>query len=84
MLHSGFRIEAYDVAHMSGTGTVGVMTVIQNGEVSRNDYRMFKIRTKTRGSDTDALREVLERRFNHPEWQFPNLLVIDGGTTARQ
>jgi len=25
------------------------------------------------------LREVLERRLNHPEWQMPNLIVVDGG-----
>ncbi|MFQ5662177.1 MAG: GIY-YIG nuclease family protein, partial [Candidatus Paceibacteria bacterium] len=28
-----FRIEAYDVAHMSGVNTVGVMTVVENGWV---------------------------------------------------
>ena len=34
-LHSKFsrvRMEAYDVAHMSGNNTVGVMTVIENGQ----------------------------------------------------
>jgi excinuclease UvrABC nuclease subunit len=27
----GFRIEAYDLAHLSGTNIVGAMAVIQNG-----------------------------------------------------
>ena len=24
--------------------------------------------------------EVLERRFNHPEWIYPNLIVVDGNS----
>ena len=34
-----FRIEAYDVAHMSGKNMVGVMTVIENGELAKNEYK---------------------------------------------
>jgi excinuclease ABC subunit C len=29
--------------------------------------------------DLRALAEVLNRRLNHREWQYPNLFVIDGG-----
>jgi excinuclease ABC subunit C len=25
------------------------------------------------------LKEVLRRRLNHPEWRFPDLIVVDGG-----
>ena len=25
------------------------------------------------------MREVLSRRLNHPEWDFPDLILIDGG-----
>ncbi|MFA5934308.1 MAG: GIY-YIG nuclease family protein [Candidatus Paceibacterota bacterium] len=73
-----FRIEAYDVAHLSGTNNVGVMTVIENGEINKNEYRKFIIRN-SKGSDTDALREILERRFKHLEWAFPQIIVVDGG-----
>lgn len=73
-----FRIEAYDVAHIAGTHTAGVMTVLQNGEVKKNEYRKFKIKA-TRGGDTASLREMLERRFNHSEWLMPKLIVVDGG-----
>jgi len=31
------------------------------------------------GGDTGMLREIIERRFNHPEWPFPDLILIDGG-----
>ncbi|MDD5050165.1 MAG: GIY-YIG nuclease family protein [Candidatus Pacebacteria bacterium] len=80
---SVWRIEAYDVAHISGTSTVGVMTVVEDGEVKKADYRMFKIRTAKAGSDTGALQEVLERRLKHSEWPTANLIVIDGGIAQR-
>lgn len=75
------RIEAYDIAHMAGKDTAGVMTVVENGQAQPSEYRMFKIRKATKGDDLRALAEVLERRFNHPEWYMPSLIVIDGGQT---
>lgn len=75
---AGFRIEAYDIAHMSGKDTVGVMTVVIDGEAQKSQYKKFKI-SKDANDDTAGLREILTRRFNHPEWRFPNLIVIDGG-----
>lgn len=75
-----FRIEAYDIAHMSGKNMVGVMTVIENGDVSKNEYKKFIIRTQTGSNDTGALEEVLSRRFRHTEWGIPSLVVVDGST----
>lgn len=75
-----FRLEAYDIAHMSGKNMVGVMTVIENGEVSKNEYRKFIIKTQTGSNDTGALEEVLSRRLRHTEWGLPNMIVVDGGT----
>lgn len=73
------RIEAYDIAHLSGKAMVGVMTVLENGNPAKNEYRKFKIRSVHQSNDTAALREVLERRLGHNEWHYPNLIVIDGG-----
>ena len=73
------RVEAYDIAHLSGIDMVGVMTVIEDGEINKNEYRKFKIKGQKNADDTKALKEVLERRFKHPEWRFPNLIVVDGG-----
>ncbi|MBI5798757.1 MAG: GIY-YIG nuclease family protein [Candidatus Yonathbacteria bacterium] len=73
-----FRIEAYDVAHISGTNVVGVMVVLEDSEPKKSDYRKFKIRTST-NDDNASLREMLERRFNHSEWPMPKLIVVDGG-----
>lgn len=87
-----FRIEAYDVAHMSGKNTVGVMTVLENRELKRSDYRMFKVKqgeagaAKPRGGNDDiaSLREILSRRLTHSEWTFPNLIVVDGSTAQKR
>lgn len=73
-----FRIEAYDVAHTSGKQTVGVMTVVEDGEVDRGGYRKFKI-SRDVNNDTAALREILLRRLAHNEWPMPRLIVVDGG-----
>lgn len=85
---AGFRIEAYDTAHLGGESPRGVMTVVEDGERVPQEYRTFTIRTAKGGDDYQALREILERRFSHPEWTFPKLVVIDGGrahlTAARQ
>ncbi len=75
----GYRIEAYDIAHMSGKNMVGVMTVVEDGEVDKSKYRKFKIHTQSGANDTGALTEVLERRLAHAEWQYPSLIVVDGG-----
>lgn len=74
------RIEAYDIAHLGGKNMVGVMTVLEDGELAKSEYKKFKIRTQNMANDTGALKEVLERRFGHREWRFPNLIVVDGGT----
>lgn len=86
-LKAGFRIESYDIAHMSGQNMVGVMTVVSNGAVDKNEYRKFIIRTqgslartaKQGGNDTGALEEIFSRRFRHTEWGMPDLVVVDGG-----
>lgn len=74
----GARIEAFDVAHTSGTETVAVMTVVDNGEAYKAAYRMFKIRS-AQNNDVAALTEALERRLAHPEWPLPRVFAVDGG-----
>lgn len=76
---AGFRIEAYDVAHMGGKNMVGVMTVIEDGEIAKKEYRTFNVKGFTAANDTGALEEILSRRLRHTEWGLPNLVVADGG-----
>lgn len=74
------RIEGYDISHLTGKESYGSMVVFSNGEADRREYRLFKIKEAPAGDDERALAEVLLRRFNHPEWPRPDLIMIDGGT----
>jgi excinuclease ABC subunit C len=73
-----FRIEAYDIAHISGSSMVGVMTVVTNSSTDKSAYRKFIIKGFDKANDAGALREILTRRFGHPEWGVPNAIVVDG------
>ncbi|HRY62217.1 MAG TPA: GIY-YIG nuclease family protein [Candidatus Paceibacterota bacterium] len=79
-----FRIEAYDVSHMGGINRIGVMTVLENGEIKRSDYRKFKIKDPTKlAGDTNDLKQILDRRFFHEEWRLPDLIVVDGAVAQK-
>ncbi len=73
------RIEAYDISHLSGKETVGSMVVFINGQPDKSQYRLFKIKKAPANDDLRSLAEVIERRFNHPEWPWPDFILIDGG-----
>ncbi len=73
------RLEGYDISHHQGKESYGSMVVFENGEAARNEYRLFKIKEAPSGDDERALSEVLLRRFKHPEWSLPELIMIDGG-----
>ena len=77
------RIEAYDVAHIAGTSVVGVMIVLENGLPKKSDYRKFKVKISPGVDDTGALKEILSRRLNHPEWSLPHIIVVDGGVAQK-
>ena len=72
------RIEGYDISHQSGTNTVASMVVFTNGAADRKEYRKFKIRTST-NDDLKSMQEVISRRLKHTEWEFPDLIILDGG-----
>ena len=78
-----FRIEAYDIAHISGTDVVGAMVVVENGVPKKSDYRKFKIKGGFGNNDVASLREVIERRLNHSDWLLPSLFVADGGVAQK-
>ncbi|MCI0597689.1 UvrB/UvrC motif-containing protein [Candidatus Parcubacteria bacterium] len=91
------RIEAYDTAHISGTNAIGVMTVVEGGLPQRKEYRTFRIRgsherprrslmgaVRRLNDDIASLKEILSRRFGHPEWPYPKVIVVDGGKTHKK
>ncbi len=73
------RIEAYDVSNIQGQNATGSMVTFVNGQPDKNFYRRFKIKIQGKPNDTAMLKEILSRRFNHPEWGWPDLILIDGG-----
>ncbi len=73
------RIECYDISQMVDKYFVGSMVVWQNGRNDSSEYRKFKINTKVTPDDQFMLKEVVWRRLRHPEWETPDLIVVDGG-----
>lgn len=77
------RMEAYDISNSGGEHTSCGMIVLQNGKFAKRLYRSFNIRTVEGQSDVGSLTEALTRRFSHdcdePGWEYPDLLLMDGG-----
>lgn len=73
------RIEGYDIANISGEESTGAMIVFYEGKPDKSQYRKFKIKTITGSNDTGSLREVISRRLRHSEWEYPHLILVDGG-----
>ena len=80
---SGLRkIECYDISNIQGKFATGSMVAFIDGNPDKSFYRRFRIRLHTSSGGPDdykMIHEVLSRRLDHPEWKFPDLLVIDGG-----
>ncbi|MBR3228869.1 UvrB/UvrC motif-containing protein [Candidatus Saccharibacteria bacterium] len=74
------RIEGYDISHQSGENVVGSMVVFINGTATRSEYRKFKIRT-SKNDDLKSMQEIITRRLKHKEWEYPDLIILDGGKT---
>lgn len=76
-----FRIEGYDISHMSGTNVVASMVVFTNGVSDRANYRKFKTRIE-HNNDFFNMNETITRRLsekNLKSWGVPDLILIDGG-----
>lgn len=73
------RMEGYDVSNIQGKEATGSMVVFINGKPDKSQYRKFRIKTQKEPDDIAMLKEILTRRFNHPEWPYPDLILIDGG-----
>ena len=78
-----FRIEAYDIAHLSGQNVVGAMVVSVNGNNIPSEYRRFELKEQ-KNDDVHNLGEIIFRRLNHSEWKFPDLIVVDGNEVQKK
>lgn len=72
------RIEAYDNSHLQGTNAYGVMVVATLEGFEKKSYRKFAM-DSYKGDDYGMMSDMIRRRFQHSEWTFPDLLLIDGG-----
>lgn len=73
------RIECYDISTFQGSETVASQVVFDEGVPSKDHYRRYKIRTVEGINDFASMTEVLSRRFQHTEYDDPDLIVVDGG-----
>ena len=76
------RIEGYDISSIQGSEQVGSMVVWENGDMKKDDYKRFRIKTVVGADDFASLEEMLRRRFRRSLEQgtaLPDLVLIDGG-----
>lgn len=71
------HIEGVDISHLNERERVGAVVVYKKGIPSRSLYRNYVIKQAGSG-DTEALQEILERRFKKSGAN-PDLLLVDGG-----
>ncbi len=73
------RIEGYDISNLGIEAKVGSMVVFNEKESIKGEYKKFKIKTVDGQSDVDCLKEVIERRLKHDDWDWPQVILVDGG-----
>lgn len=73
------RLEGYDVSNTQGTNPAVSMVTFSDGQIDSNNYRIFNIKSLSTPNDFQMMKEALSRRQNHPEWGWPDLIIIDGG-----
>ena len=76
------RIEAFDISTFQGGETVASMVVWQDGEMKKDDYKRYRIRTVTGTDDFAAMHEVVSRRYERvleTDGALPDLILLDGG-----
>lgn len=78
-LTSVSRIECFDIANISGTSATGSLVVASDGAMDSGQYRKFRVRATQTPNDTAMIGEVITRRLKHPEWPYPDILIVDGG-----
>ena len=79
-IKSLYRIECFDIAHLSGTFPTASMVTMINATPDKKFYRHFRIHSAKKSDDLSAIKEVIKRRSNHfDSWGKPNLIIIDGG-----
>lgn len=77
-----WRIDGFDISHMSGHETFGVAVVFEQGVANPSLYRRFGIKTQEGIDDFRSINETVSRRYSRVlegEEPLPQLILIDGG-----
>lgn len=78
-------IEGYDISNLGKSEINASMIVFKNGQPSKKDYKIFKIKNLDVQNDYASMEEVITRRFTrYKEGSagfdvLPDILLIDGG-----
>jgi excinuclease ABC subunit C len=75
-------IEGIDIAHISGSDSVGSLVKFIDGRPFKNGYRRFKIKTVEGIDDCAMIAEVVKRRYKYAlkgEELWPDVVLVDGG-----
>jgi excinuclease ABC subunit C len=76
------RIECFDISHLQGEATVASCVVFDENGARHQDYRRFNIQNVIAGDDCAAMKQALQRRYQHLAEEngiLPDILLIDGG-----
>ncbi len=77
-----WRIDGFDISHMSGRETYGVVVVFEQGSPNTSLYRRFRIKTVEGVGRFPLLEETVTRRYGQSlkgSEPLPQLVLIDGG-----
>lgn len=82
LLNTDFEsIESYDISNLRDDYIVGAMIRVDDGKLNKKLYRRFKIKSTLTQNDPLCIYEILSRRLKHTEWEYPDVIFIDGGIT---
>jgi excinuclease ABC subunit C len=74
------RIDCFDVSHLGGEAIVASKVTMVDGELDKDLYRRFRIKTVEAADDYAAMREVVLRSLRREVGEgLPDLIVVDGG-----
>lgn len=76
------HIECFDNSNIQGTNPVSACVVFKNAKPSKQDYRIFNVKSVDGPNDFDTMKEVVYRRYSRlldEGESLPQLVVIDGG-----
>lgn len=72
-------IEGIDAAHHQGKEAVASLVTFIDGIPYKEGYRRYRIKGSYTQNDYAMIQEVIYRRFEDSDKEFPDILLIDGG-----